>query len=83
MKKRLFILATALLLAGTTQAQIFLQEGDENNLRDVTATPVSAWPDNPSNSQGNDYYVPVGSGIALLATLGGAYLLKKRNNKNK
>ena len=72
----------SLLLAGAAQAQIFLQEGDENNLRDVTM-PVNAWPDNPNGySQGYDNYTPISSGIMLLAALGGAYLLKKKKISN-
>lgn len=82
MKKRIVIITLGLLLAGAVQAQVFLQEGDDNNLRDVTV-PVDAWPDNPIYSQGNDNtpYTPLGSGIALLAALGGAYLLGKKRNK--
>ena len=80
MKKRLLILTLGLLLmGGAVRAQIFLQEGDENNMRDVTM-PVNAWPENPPNSQGNDYYLPLGDGILLLAALGGAYLVGKRKH---
>ena len=74
------IVALLLLMACAAHAQIFLQEGDENNMRDVTTVPVNAWPDNPPYNQGNDYYLPLGSGIVLLAALGGAYLLGKRKN---
>ena len=81
MKKRLLILTLGLLLAGgAARAQIFLQEGDENNMRDVTM-PVNAWPENPPYNQGIDNYTPLGSGIVLLAAFGGAYLLRKKRNK--
>ena len=81
-KTKIVIVALLLLMASAAQAQIFLQEGDENNMRDVTTVPVNAWPENPPYNQGIDNYTPLGSGIVLLAALGGVYLLKnKKNNK--
>ena len=78
MKRIATILTLILVLALSAQAQIFLQDGDENKSRDVTV-PVNDWPVNPGNySQGNDDYVPTGSGIVLLITLGGAYLMNMR-----
>ena len=65
-----------LLFAGAAQAQIFLEEGDANDNRAVSqdwgVVPIHGVTQDQAN------YVPVGSGIALLAALGGAYLLKKK-----
>ena len=81
MKKTIAILTLSLLMATASQAQIYVT-GDETTLRDEIETPA-IWPNNPySHDQGNDDYVPVGNGLLLLAALGGAYLLGKRNNGN-
>ena len=78
-KTKIVIVALLLLMASAAQAQIFLQEGDENNMRDVTpTTPVNAWPENPPYNQGVDNYTPLGCGIMVLTVLGGAYLIGKR-----
>lgn len=84
MKKTIAILTLMFALAMTAQAQIFIQEGDENNLRNPV-TDVDAWPVNPQNGNGagTDDFVPTGSGIALLAALGGAYLMNKKRKVNK
>ena len=78
MKKKTVILTLALLLATATQAQIFVMEGDDN-MRANGDMPINNWPIMPNdNAQGYDGYTPVGSGILLLAALGGAYLVRKR-----
>ena len=85
MKRTATILTLALLLtAGTARAQIFLEEGEYNANRGEVINP-SAYGDlelPDTNGAGTDYYLPIGNGIALLAALGGAYLLgKKKENK--
>ena len=70
------VISLLLLVVGTAKAQIFLSEFDQG--------------DNP-RAESDDYgfiigpqggdadqYVPLGEGWLLLATLGGAYWLKKR-----
>ena len=79
MKRILLILTLGLMMAVSAKAQIFDLE-DESNLRDPI-TPV--WPQNPDEYETNDFYVPAGSGILMLAALGGAYLLGKRDNGRK
>lgn len=68
--------------ANTIHAQVFIMEHEEN-LREDTED-VLAWPVNPQNGYGaaTDDYVPLGDGIFLLVTLGGAYLLKKKKKNN-
>ena len=80
MKKITAILALTLMLATSAHAQIWIMEGDEgDNLR--TSSDVNGeWnnviihgsPDDQTN------YVPIGEGIALFASLGGVYLLRKK-----
>ncbi len=80
-KKRTITMVVALLMAaGSLKAQIFLMDEDyENSLR----TPSSSSPLTPY--QGGDIdqtlHVPVGSGLFLLAGLGGLYALGKRKKK--
>ena len=74
----------AVLMTGTatsTHAQVFIMEHEEN-LREDTEE-VLAWPVNPQNGYGSaaDDFVPLGDGILLLATLGGAYLLGKKRKE--
>lgn len=83
MKKTIAILVLSLLLTTAAQAQIFLTEGDEGPRQ--TADPSSFIPLPDEYGLGTDWYAPVGDGMLLLATLGGAYLLKRKreNNGNK
>ena len=80
--KKITILVLGLMIATSTQAQILVMEGEQNNLRNVTT-------DNgdlnnvlfheSQNDQTN--FTPLGDGIMLLSLLGGAYLVSKRKNK--
>lgn len=81
MKKTIAIVSLMFALAMTAQAQIFIQEGDENNLRE-SVVDVGAWPVNPQNDYGagTDDYVPISEGAFLLALFGGAYLLKTKRS---
>ena len=86
MKKRKYIIIAALLLllAGTAHAQVFMTN-DDDNLR-VEEGDMDVFGRIPYHGvdydQANDY-APVGEGILLLSTLGGAYLLGKRKKQNK
>ncbi len=79
MKKILLILTLLFTLAAPMRAQVFIMEEDENQYRNVFGngewnnTILHGSPDDQTN------YVPLGDGLLLLAALGGAYLLKKRN----
>ena len=80
MKKTLLILTLLFTLAAPMRAQVFVMEEDENaRVNNVFGNGewnnviVHSSPDDQTN------YVPLGDGLLLLAALGGAYLLKKRN----
>ena len=81
MKKILLILTLLFTLAAPMRAQVFIMEEDENQYRNVFGngewnnTILHGSPDDQTN------YVPLGGGLLQLAALGGAYLLKKKNNK--
>lgn len=70
-------------MAVSAKAQIFLEESSSSS-RSYTENPsdVGIMPNHGVEfDQAN--YVPAGSGILMLAALGGAYLLGKRNNGRK
>ena len=78
MKKRITILTLNLLFATAVKAQIFIDGDEVNELRNPVPVP-SEWVNNPQGyNQGVDAYTPVGSGLLLLAAMGGAYLVGKR-----
>ena len=81
MKKRIITIAAALMLAAApAMAQVFIDDDDINN-RAGTDDP-SMYVDNPGIfDSGEDWFVPVGEGIIMLAGLAGAYLLGKRKNE--
>lgn len=84
MKKTLILMAAALLLSMPLSSQVFMTQEDLDKER------CEQWKDvgliipihEQDFDQGEgDEYVPLGSGMALLAALGGAYLLgKKKKN---
>ena len=82
MRKSIILLVTMLLMALPMRSQVFLTQEDLDSERD------GQWEDIgliiPIHMQDFDQaepYVPVGSGIALLAALGGAYLLGKKRKE--
>ena len=84
MKKRMVALLFGFVLAiGTASAQIFIMEEEEYNNRQGDRTPP-VFINNPVNhGSGQDWFVPAGSGVLLLAGFGAAYLLgKSRKRKN-
>ena len=79
MRKSLMLLVTMLLMAMPMRSQVFLTQEDLDSERD------GQWQDLgliiPIHEQDFDQaepWAPVGSGIAVLAALGGAYLLGKK-----
>ena len=79
MRKSLMLLVTMLLRAMPMRSQVFLTQEDLDSERD------GQWQDIgliiPIHEQDFDQaepWAPVGSGIAMLAALGGAYLLGKK-----
>ena len=88
MIKRTFTVALiAALLSGfiggkDCQAQIYLDdESMENSQRASNSEPFPL-PDMPGHDNTLDY-TPLGSGIAVLGLLGGAYLVGKRRKESK
>ena len=81
MKKIFTILVISFIMASSAQAQVFITENDYENPRDGIETEWGVIPQQwITNDQANDF-APLGDGVLLLAGLGGAYLLKKRNKK--
>ena len=83
MRKSIILLVTMLLMALPMRSQVFLTQEDLDSERD------GQWADIgliiPIHEQDFDQaepFAPVGSGIAVLAMLGGAYLLGKKNKKD-
>ena len=79
MRKSIILLVTMLLMAVPMRSQVFLTQEDLDSER------MGQWEDIgliiPIHEQDFDQaepWAPVGSGIAVLAALGGAYLLGKK-----
>lgn len=68
------------LLAGTAQAQIFLQDFDQTESPRAEADDYGLF----IGFQGGDgdQYLPLGDGLLVLMGLGGAYLLKNRKRED-
>ena len=81
MKKRIITIAAALMLAAApAMAQVFIDDDDINNR--AGTDDASMYVDNPGIfDSGEDWFVPAGEGIVMLAGLAGAYLIGKRKNK--
>ena len=82
MRKSMIMLVTMLIMAIPVRSQVFLTQEDLESERD------GQWEDIglivPIHLQDFDQaepFTPVGSGIAVLAALGGAYLLGKRKKQ--
>ena len=83
MKKRIFAIVAALLMASAPMmAQVFLDDEELLNSRAGNNEP-SMYVDNPHvYNSGEDWYAPVGEGLIVLAGLSGAYLLGKRKHND-
>ena len=79
MKKAIMIAAALMMFAFTAKAQVFIIDDDEfvNN----RATSSMGVPNPQTYDSGEDWYVPAGEGIFVLAGLAGAYLLGKRKKE--
>ena len=82
MRKSMILLVTMLTMALPMRSQVFLTQEDLDSERD------GQWQDIgliiPIHEQDFDQaepFTPVGSGIAVLAALGGAYLLGKKRKE--
>ena len=82
MRKSIILLVTMLLMAVPMHSKVFLTQEDLDSERD------GQWEDIgliiPIHEQDFDQaepWAPVGSGIAVLAALGGAYLLGKKRRE--
>ena len=81
MKKKIIAIAIATMMAVPAMAQIFLDDEDINN-RAANENASQLLIDNPSvYDSGEDWFVPAGEGIFVLAGLAGAYLLGKRKKE--
>ncbi len=76
---RTIVVLLLMAMASTSQAQVFMMDGDENYREPEDPQVFINLPQ--GYGLGVDWYTPVGDGIAVLATLGGAYLLGKRRKK--
>ena len=81
MNKKCMVLLTALLLmVGPSKAQVFIADDEfEGMMR--KQDPEFALFVPYVGSEADQSYTPVGSGVLLLAGLGGAYLLTKRKKR--
>ena len=70
------------MACGPAMSQIFVMEDETNNRREDRDPP--GFINNPGNhGSGQDWFVPAGSGVLLLAGFGAAYLFgKSRKRKN-
>ena len=81
MKKRIITIAAALMIAAApAMAQVFIDDNDLNNR--ASTGDASMYVNNPQiYSSGEDWFVPVGESLFVLAGLAGAYLLGKRKKE--
>ena len=79
-RRRVIVLLLFMIISLTMKAQVFMMDGDENYREPENPQVFAGLPENYGLAV--DWYTPVGDGLVLLAALGGAYLLKKRNKSN-
>ena len=77
MKRKFLVVLTALLLmAGSSQAQIFIADDEfEGILRHGESEYVLVVPNQGTDA---DQFTPIGNGLLVLAGLGAAYLMSRR-----
>lgn len=84
MKKRILLVAlVAVMSIGTSRSQIILLDEDEGSFRSTSDLYELENVLIPDLGSTNDQYTPIGSGLLLLAGMGGAYLLTKKTKKSK
>lgn len=82
-KKHITLTLLALTLGCGVQAQIYVMEGEDNELRNITTQNGelnNVIVHNSENDQTN--WTPIGDGILLLAAIGGVYLHRKKSKTN-
>lgn len=79
MRKSIILLVTMLMMALPMRSQVFLTQEDLDSERDGQWQDIGLIiPIHEADFDQAEPFTPVGSGIVLLAALGGAYLLKKK-----
>ena len=77
-RKTLLVTALSLLLAGSVNAQVFMNEDRYSQGLTVQTNDIFS----DIGEQPGEDHVPVGSGALLLMAMSGAYLFGKKNRKN-
>ena len=82
-KKVFMLMAAMLLLSMPLRSQVFLTQEDLDSERDGQWQDIGLIiPIHEADFDQAEPFAPVGSGIAMLAALGGAYLLGKRKKED-
>ena len=82
-KKVFMLMAAMLLLSMPLRSQVFLTQEDLDSERDAEWEDIGLIiPIHEVDFDQAEPFAPVGSGIAMLAALGGAYLLGKRKKED-
>ena len=81
MKKVIMIAAALMMFAATAKAQVFIIDDDEFTKNRATSDGGMLVDLPQIYNSGEDWYVPAGEGIFVLAGLAGAYLLGKRKKE--
>ena len=81
MKKVIMIAAALMMFAATAKAQVFILDDDEFAGNRATSEGGMLVDLPQIYNSGEDWYVPAGEGIFVLAGLAGAYLLGKRKKE--
>ena len=82
MKKRIIAIATVLMMAAApAMAQVFIDDEDGNSRFGEKDPTMMDIPNPQIYDSGEDWYLPIGEGVFVLAGLAGAYLLGKRKNE--
>lgn len=78
MKKVLILMTFMVLMTGSLNAQVFVTgDNSESNRAQTDGIVLTA-----QQSEEQDRFTPLGSGILILSVLGGAYLCGRKNNRN-
>ena len=81
MKKVIMIAAALMMFAATAKAQVFIIDDDEFTKNRATSDGGMLVDLPQIYNSGEDWFVPAGEGIFVLAGLAGAYLLGKRKKE--
>ena len=79
-KKNIIIAAVLLTLVLPVRAQVFMMEDENNELRTVFGNGELSNVIVHGSTDDQTNFVPIGSGVMLLAALGGAYLMKREKH---